>query len=138
MTRADRRDRALARPTAEPEQEVKGSDLERAFDTYCFQNAPEIAGLYHTEYVFDAKGRRKWRLDKAFVRYKVAVELHGGTWTHGRHTRGAGFRDDRIKMNRAVELGWAVIEVTTDMLHSDPTALFTQLRTILRQRGADV
>ena len=40
---------------------------------------------------------------------KVAVEVHGGTWVGGRHTRGAGFEKDREKMNEAHLLGWLVL-----------------------------
>jgi hypothetical protein len=61
---------------------------------------------------------RKWRFDLAWPELKVALERHGSTWTRGHHTRGAGFRDDREKMNTAQTMGWLVIEATADMLKS--------------------
>jgi hypothetical protein len=54
---------------------------------------------------------RKWRLDFAWVDDLVAVEIHGGRWSGGRHVRGDGFADDRAKMNAALSLGWAVFEL---------------------------
>jgi very-short-patch-repair endonuclease len=57
---------------------------------------------------------RKWRFDLACWPIKLAIELHGGTWSGGRHTRGAGFQRDREKMNAAQVLGWSVLEFTTD------------------------
>ena len=59
---------------------------------------------------------RRWRFDLAFPGAMVAVEVHGAIWTHGRHTRGAGFQNDREKMNAAQLRGWTVLEYTTDDL----------------------
>jgi len=56
---------------------------------------------------------RKWRFDYAWVDIKVALEIHGGIFTNGRHTRGKGFSEDKVKMNSAQLLGWTVIEATT-------------------------
>ena len=49
---------------------------------------------------------------------KIAVEVHGGTYTNGRHTRGGGFTVDREKMNEAAIYGWTVLEVTTAHVRS--------------------
>lgn len=40
---------------------------------------------------------------------KVAVEINGGTFTKGRHTRGAALHQEYAKLNNAVLLGWAVL-----------------------------
>jgi very-short-patch-repair endonuclease len=61
---------------------------------------------------------RRWRLDYAWPERLLAVEVHGGVWADGRHTRGAGFTGDREKMNEAALLGWRVLEVTTDHVRS--------------------
>ncbi len=65
-----------------------------------------------TELVFHPK--RKWRLDYAWPTRMIAVEIHGGIHSGGRHTRGRGFVEDRTKMNEAALLGWTVIEVTPE------------------------
>lgn len=74
-----------------------------------------------TEYRFDradtiATKARQWRFDYAYVEQRVALEVEGGVWTGGRHTRGAGFLKDMAKYNRAAILGWRVLRTTPDML----------------------
>lgn len=59
---------------------------------------------------------RRWRFDLAFPDHRVAIEVHGGVWTRGRHNRPQGFINDRQKMNAAALLGWLVLEYTTDDL----------------------
>lgn len=61
---------------------------------------------------------RKWRFDFAWPLEKFAVEIEGGVWSGGRHTRGKGFIEDCIKYNEAVMLGWRVIRVTTEMVEN--------------------
>lgn len=53
--------------------------------------------------------RRRWRFDFAWPSVMLAVELEGGVWSRGRHTRGAGYIADTEKYNKAVELGWRVL-----------------------------
>ncbi|HHQ4617455.1 TPA: hypothetical protein ACSP2N_001469 [Aeromonas veronii] len=69
-----------------------------------------------TELVFHPK--RKWRLDYAWPTRMIAVEIHGGIHSGGRHTRGKGFVEDRAKMNEARLLGWTVLEVTPEHVKS--------------------
>ena len=59
---------------------------------------------------------RKWRFDAAWPAYSVAVEVHGGVWVSGHHTRGQGFIDDREKMNHAQIAGWIVLEFVTEQI----------------------
>jgi hypothetical protein len=80
---------------------------------------------------FQFHPERKWRFDFAFVKVetilgnpmvqreiKVGVEIEGGTRSHGRHTRGAGFESDVEKYNAAALLGWIVLRYTTAMVRS--------------------
>ncbi len=55
-------------------------------------------------------------MDLAWRKQKVALEIHGAVFVQGRHTRGAGFTEDRIKMAEAQILGWTVIEVTPELI----------------------
>ena len=61
---------------------------------------------------------RRWRFDLAFLPHKVAVEVEGGVWTHGRHTRGAGYEADCEKYSEAALLGWKVLRVTGRMVQN--------------------
>ena len=61
---------------------------------------------------------RRWRFDFAWPDRMIAVELEGGIWTGGRHTRGSGFSRDLEKYNWAALLGWRVLRYTGDMLDS--------------------
>ena len=68
------------------------------------------------EYLFDET--RKYRFDFAWPNLKVAVEIEGGTWSGGRHTRGAGFTQDCKKYNLAAASEWLVFRFTTEMVQS--------------------
>lgn len=52
---------------------------------------------------------RRWRFDLAFPDRKIAVEIDGGIWTQGRHSRGTGYAADCEKLARAAILGWRVL-----------------------------
>ena len=59
---------------------------------------------------------RRWRFDFAIEHLKIAVEIDGGVYTSGRHTRGKGFSDDIIKLNAAALLGWSVYRFTYEQI----------------------
>ena len=65
--------------------------------------------------------QRRWRFDYAIPAKKIAIEIEGGVWTRGRHTRGAGFMRDMEKYNMAVELGWVVLRYTPDQEFNEKT-----------------
>jgi very-short-patch-repair endonuclease len=55
---------------------------------------------------------RKWRFDVAFVEQRLAVEVEGGVFIQGRHSRGIGLEADAEKYAEAAILGWTVLRVT--------------------------
>lgn len=59
-----------------------------------------------------------WRFDFAWSDYKLAVEVEGGVFSGGRHTRGKGFVDDCKKYNSALLLGWRVFRFTDKTIKS--------------------
>ena len=65
---------------------------------------------------------RKWAMDFAWPERLIALEVEGGAWTQGRHTRGAGFLADMVKYREAAILGWRLIRCTPSEVQ-DGTAL---------------
>jgi very-short-patch-repair endonuclease len=61
---------------------------------------------------------RKWRFDYAWPSEKLAVEVEGGIYIHGRHTRGSGFEKDLEKYAEALRLGWRVLRVSGRMINA--------------------
>lgn len=59
-----------------------------------------------------------WRFDFAWPDRMLAVEIEGGVWTGGRHTRGGGFIRDCTKYNKAQLAGWRVLRFTKEHLDS--------------------
>ena len=51
-------------------------------------------GLPRPESEFRFHVQRKWRFDYCWPDLKVAVEIEGGVWTQGRHTRPVGFLNE--------------------------------------------
>jgi len=74
---------------------------------------------------------RRWRFDVAFPKQRVAVELEGGVWTLGRHTRGKGFRGDMEKYNAATELGWRLLRFAANDLEFQPMDVIEQVTRVL-------
>jgi len=73
-----------------------------------------FAGLPEPEREFRFHPVRRWRFDFAWPDRKLAAEVDGGTWVGGRHSRGAGAKNDCDKQNAATALGWRVLRFTTD------------------------
>jgi hypothetical protein len=65
--------------------------------------------------------KRKWAFDFCWLHPSgggVALEVEGGVWTGGRHTRGTGFLGDIEKYNNAQLLGFMVFRcVPTEAPH---------------------
>jgi len=55
---------------------------------------------------------RRWKFDFANIEHKIAIEIEGGAYSGGRHTRGTGFIKDMEKYNRATVLGWRLLRYT--------------------------
>ncbi len=66
------------------------------------------------EYKFHPE--RRWRIDYAHPAYRLAIEVEGGVWMGGRHTRSKGFIKDLEKYNELNLLGWTLLRFTPDQL----------------------
>jgi very-short-patch-repair endonuclease len=100
----------------------------------------EQAGIpFEREYRFHP-GRR-WRADfhvdprpspQWWADAPLLIEIDGGSWVAGRHTRGSGFEKDAEKLNAAAELGYRVLRYTPRMIESGEA--LEQIRRILSMK----
>jgi very-short-patch-repair endonuclease len=81
---------------------------------------------HHAAREFHFYPDRKWRFDymleDGFGVDKIAIEIEGGAFTQGRHTRGVGFIKDMEKYNHAALFGWRVLRFTPQQV-LDGTAI---------------
>lgn len=61
---------------------------------------------------------RKWRADFGWPNHLLLVEVEGGIFTNGRHSRARGFINDCEKYNWATLHGFRVLRVTAPHIHS--------------------
>lgn len=80
---------------------------------------------------------RRWRFDIAFPDALVAVELEGGEFIAGRHTRPLGFLRDCEKYNLAAERGWCVLRYPLSAFRRDPGGCIAQVRRALELRAGN-
>lgn len=97
---------------------MRKSQLEQNFAT-AWRAIGDVALL--SEYRFHPT--RRWRFDFAYWPAKVAIEIEGGVYSRGRHTRGSGFVADCEKYNAAAELGWTVLRFPGTWLRTFEDAL---------------
>ncbi|MFN3785205.1 MAG: hypothetical protein ACK4RS_00040 [Thiothrix sp.] len=101
-----------AKKTAKKKGQGQQSELEREL-----ANQLDLLQRQHLSWPphcreFRFHSKRRWRFDFAWPEKKLAVEVQGGIFSYGAHTRGAGFRNDREKINAAILDGWRVLEFT--------------------------
>ncbi|MDA3321011.1 DUF559 domain-containing protein [Acinetobacter baumannii] len=71
---------------------------------------------FEQEYKFHPT--RKWRADFLITGTKILVEVEGGIWSGGRHTRGKGYLGDMEKYNEAAAMGYKVLRFSTEQVKS--------------------
>lgn len=101
---------------------------------------PETQAMFHPT--------RKWRFDfawklKVYARdesgamrceeFKVAVEIQGGAFSQGGHSRGAQQARDHAKLNEAQRLGWIVLQYGTKAM-GDPYKVAAEVAELLRTK----
>ena len=101
------------RPEASDYATVSGSDAEQSL---VFQL--RALGMPEPTREWRFSPPRRWRFDFAWVNRLVAVEVEGGAYVNGRHTRGAGFEQDLVKYNMAALAGWRVLRFTPRQIES--------------------
>ncbi|ENZ1199092.1 TPA: DUF559 domain-containing protein [Acinetobacter baumannii] len=69
---------------------------------------------FEQEYKFHPE--RKWRADFLITATKILIEVEGGIWSGGRHTRGKGYIGDMEKYNSAAMMGYTVLRFSTEQV----------------------
>jgi len=59
---------------------------------------------------------REFAFDFAHHESKVAVELDGGLYVNGGHSRGASIEESYVKLRAAARLGWCVLKYGTKQM----------------------
>ena len=95
---------------------VKGEKVLNEFETKLARELKALKINFEQEFYFHPE--RKWRADFHLVNKKILVEVEGGIWTGGRHTRGKGYLGDLEKYNAATMMGFQVIRFSTDQVKS--------------------
>ncbi len=94
--------------------EMMASDLEHALYFELKRNG--LKGFVCERSFSGLSGGRKWRFDVCFIKEMVAIEVMGGLYSNGKHSRERGFANDAEKSAEAQLMGWTVIAVTPGML----------------------
>lgn len=107
---------------------ARGGDLFRAAKGGILKTRPDYEdllafhiraeGLPEPERQFRFHPTRRWRADFCWTRERLLVEVDGGIWTEGRHTRGSGYEEDCRKLNAAAGQGYWVMRFSTGMVRS--------------------
>jgi hypothetical protein len=137
-------------PASEWAGRVKRSKSDVLHDRFSFACRTRLLPAFKTELMFakEAMGRR-WKFDFAWPEYMLAVEIEGLVMrqlyelprpgaqrvlvVYGRHATALGIKEDMVKYNAAIELGWFVLRFEQDAIKSS-VAIDTTVRA-LHARG---
>lgn len=124
-----------------------GSDLEKAFARAWLQWCPGIPAPvtqfseippwldYLHEVRKKAKPRsRPWRADFCWPAQRIVLEVQGGAFSGGRHTRGVGFSTDMQKSLLLQSSGWLFLALTADMISQKDGHWILQVRKAVESR----
>jgi len=97
---------------------------------------------------------RKYRFDFAIVKYRIAIEIEGGTRKkqtevrkckcgkihtfsayYGRHNSPEGYKKDCEKYNLAAVLNWKVLRYTYEHIEKDISEIADDIKKIVMKRG---
>ena len=95
---------------------VKGVKVESVGEAALIQQLRALKIEFVQEFQFHNK--RKWRADFHIKNTKLLIEVEGGIWSNGRHTRGKGYLGDMEKYNTATMMGYQVLRFSTEQVTS--------------------
>ena len=108
-----------------------GSDLEKAFARAWLQWCPGIPAPVTQfseippwlDYLHEVRKREKprsrpWRADFCWPAQQIVLEVQGGAFSGGRHTRGIGYTTDLQKSALLIAGGWQFYGFTAEMVRA--------------------
>ena len=95
---------------------VKGQRVQSEGEVTLARDLRALKINFEQEYKFHPE--RNWRADFLITGTKILIEVEGGIWSGGRHTRGKGFIADMEKYNAAAILGFKVLRLDTQQVKS--------------------
>lgn len=102
--------------TAKSKRQPRGAKVESIGESLLATQLKALKIEFEQEFKFHPK--RKWRADFHIVGKKILVEVEGGIWSGGRHTRGKGYIGDMEKYNSATIMGFQVLRFSTEQVKS--------------------
>ena len=110
-------------PRATPLEKLhKQAQRRKPTEDLLFQLQAASVGCPELELRFSSE--RRWRFDLAWRRFTgerpnhLAIEIDGGGFVQGRHSRGLGIEKDCEKYAHAMLAGWRVLRVTPKQITS--------------------
>ena len=102
--------------TAKTKCQPRGAKVESVGESLLATQLKALKIEFEREFKFHHK--RKWKADFLITGKQILVEVEGGIWSGGRHTRGKGYIGDMEKYNAAVMMGYQVIRFSTEQVKS--------------------
>ncbi|MEN8283063.1 hypothetical protein [Acinetobacter gerneri] len=108
----------FAKPRRKPKRRsfVKKERVVSEGEATLIQHLKSYGIKFEQEFQFNKD--RKWRADFHLIGTNILIEVEGGIWSNGRHTRGKGYIADMEKYNSATALGYSVYRYSTEQVKS--------------------
>lgn len=84
-------------------------------------------GIRNVEVEYRFCKDRLWRADYYIPEWRILLEIEGGLYIRGRHSRGAGMEEDILKYDTATMLGFRVLRFSTGQILSGTARQFLKL-----------
>ncbi len=95
---------------------VKGQRVQSEGEVTLARHLKALKIGFEQEFKFHPE--RKWRADFLISNTNILIEVEGGIWSGGRHTRAKGYLGDMEKYNAAAVMGFKVLRFDTQQVKS--------------------
>lgn len=102
--------------SAKTKRKPRGAKVESVGESLLAQHLKALKIEFEREFQFCES--RKWRSDFRITGTRLLVEVEGGIWSGGRHTRAKGYLGDMEKYNEATALGYQLLRFSTEQVKS--------------------